>query len=65
MQLPLNDDQIDSIIFVLTPTNRISCEKCVKWRTRILAELKVGNFGNVGKNMMHLVNHLQRDEGDP
>ena len=64
MQLPLNDDQIDSIIFVLTPTNRISCDKCVKWRTRILSDLKVGNFEKFGKDIMHLLNHLQNDEGD-
>jgi hypothetical protein len=61
MQLPFNDDEIDAIIFVITPTNSVSCDKCMKWRKLILSELKVGNFGNVGKNIMHLANHLQRD----
>ncbi len=62
MKLPLDKDDIDTIIFILTPTNTTSCDKCVKWKTRILNDLMFGNFGNMGKDMIHLVNHLQRKE---
>lgn len=62
MKIPLTNYEINKVLNVVSSPHMPLCNKCVKWRGQIITELRNGNFGTMGKNFMHLVNHLQRDD---
>lgn len=61
MRVPLSTMEFDTVLHIISSGDKQDCAKCEKWRIRIRGDLRLGNFDDMKKGIMHLVNHLQND----
>jgi len=59
MHLPLTNDEFNEVMSIIASSGVTGCEECEKWRLHIHSNLYFGKFDRMGKDVMHLVDHLQ------
>lgn len=59
MRLPITNDEFNQVISIIASSGLRGCEECEKWRLHIHSNLHFGKFDRMGKDVMHLVDHLQ------
>ena len=66
MKVPMSDDVFISVINLLHDKPEIvktydACPKCQKWNQKMRKDLADCNFDYFKHDVIHLVNHLERD----